>query len=295
MKFGPWIERLEAIAVGREVVAIAGWRDAPGVATSPRARHSDRRSSRTRAPAGRSTATAPVRALAFAGDELLLTGGDDGRAASRGTSPGRSARGGLERRRVGARDRGRRRTSRAATPARSRSARADGALHLVAFAISGRHAATFARRVERRALGRSDHGAVAFDPGRAVVAGGADGQLWIAQRGRWRAPARASRRAATAAFARSRASAMVARWSAAATARSGCASSSAMSRPRIARGDHGHQGAVRGLVLGPVVVDDAGREQPRRLFTVGEDGAIKCVVRRRCAPAAHASSSASAR
>src|SRR5204863_9575878 len=40
-------------------------------------------------------------------------------------------------------------------------------------------------------------------------------------------------------------------------------------------GDHGHQGAVRGLVLGPVVSDDAGREQARRLFSVGEDGALK--------------------
>jgi ParB family transcriptional regulator, chromosome partitioning protein len=40
-------------------------------------------------------------------------------------------------------------------------------------------------------------------------------------------------------------------------------------------GDHGHAGAVGGLALGPAIVDDAGREQPRRLFSLGEDGALK--------------------
>src|SRR5205085_1847905 len=40
-------------------------------------------------------------------------------------------------------------------------------------------------------------------------------------------------------------------------------------------GDHGHDAAVRGLALGPAIVDDAGREQPRRLFSVAEDGALK--------------------
>ena len=32
--FGPWVERLEAIAVGRELVAVAGRRDAAGVSAS---------------------------------------------------------------------------------------------------------------------------------------------------------------------------------------------------------------------------------------------------------------------
>ncbi|MCW5808873.1 MAG: HEAT repeat domain-containing protein, partial [Deltaproteobacteria bacterium] len=40
-------------------------------------------------------------------------------------------------------------------------------------------------------------------------------------------------------------------------------------------GDHGHEAAARGFVLGPLVVDDAGREQPRRAFTAGEDAAVK--------------------
>jgi hypothetical protein len=39
-KAGPWIERLEAIAVARELVAVAGRRDAAGVTTSS-VRHPD--------------------------------------------------------------------------------------------------------------------------------------------------------------------------------------------------------------------------------------------------------------
>ncbi|MDQ3368919.1 MAG: hypothetical protein M3680_26135, partial [Myxococcota bacterium] len=75
---GPWIERLEAIAVAREVVAVAGRRDAAGVVGS--AVHVlpttllDGKGTGWSLPAG-----AAVRALAFAGDELLLSAGDDGR------------------------------------------------------------------------------------------------------------------------------------------------------------------------------------------------------------------------
>ena len=30
MRFGPWLERLECIAAGRELVATGGWRDIAG-------------------------------------------------------------------------------------------------------------------------------------------------------------------------------------------------------------------------------------------------------------------------
>ncbi len=39
--------------------------------------------------------------------------------------------------------------------------------------------------------------------------------------------------------------------------------------------DSPHGGAVRGLVLGPQLFDEADRPRPRRLFSVGEDGALK--------------------
>src|SRR5262249_39063092 len=40
-------------------------------------------------------------------------------------------------------------------------------------------------------------------------------------------------------------------------------------------GENAHGAAVRGLVLGPELTDDADREIPRRLFTAGEDGLLK--------------------
>src|SRR4051794_24917155 len=74
--FGPWIERLEAIAVAREMVAVAGWRDAQGVTES--AAHVIPVSLLDGKGTGWSLAArAPIRALAFAGEELLISGSDD--------------------------------------------------------------------------------------------------------------------------------------------------------------------------------------------------------------------------
>src|SRR4051794_24981127 len=72
--FGPWIERLEVVAASRELVAVAGRRDAAGVAD-------------TRVHLLPPTLDKPwslpsscaVYTLAFAGEELLLVGGDDGK------------------------------------------------------------------------------------------------------------------------------------------------------------------------------------------------------------------------
>jgi len=77
-QFGPWAERLEAIAVAREVVATAGFRDAPGV-TGSRAHVAPVSLLDGKGTGWSLDCGAAVRALAFAGDELLITGGDDGR------------------------------------------------------------------------------------------------------------------------------------------------------------------------------------------------------------------------
>src|SRR5262245_28913465 len=77
-RFGPWIERLEAVAVGRELVATSGRRDAAGV--SDASVHVmplsllDGKGTAWSLDAG-----AAVYALAFAGDERVMSGGDDGR------------------------------------------------------------------------------------------------------------------------------------------------------------------------------------------------------------------------
>src|SRR5436190_8679035 len=78
MTRGPWIERLEAIAVARELVAVAGRRDAVGVTTS-RVHVVPISLLEGKGTGWSLDARATVRALVFAGDELLLSGGDDGR------------------------------------------------------------------------------------------------------------------------------------------------------------------------------------------------------------------------
>ncbi len=49
-----------------------------------------------------------------------------------------------------------------------------------------------------------------------------------------------------------------------------------MSRPTDRAGVNGHQAALRAIALGPVALDDAGRELPRRAFTGGDDKVLKC-------------------
>src|SRR5258707_912857 len=78
VRYGPWVERLEAVAAGREVVAVGGRRDAAGV-TSSQIHVSPVSLLDGKGTAWSVDAGAAVYALAFAGDDLLLSGGDDGR------------------------------------------------------------------------------------------------------------------------------------------------------------------------------------------------------------------------
>ncbi|HUJ58551.1 MAG TPA: HEAT repeat domain-containing protein, partial [Kofleriaceae bacterium] len=266
---GGWLERLEAIAAGREVVAVAGWRDAPGV-TGSRVHVLPVALLDGKAAGWSLDAGAAVRALGFAGDELLVTGGDDGRVIAWDLT-GQRALATIE---LGAPVR-----ALAIDGAAQRSepgaiavGTADGALHVIGFAIAGGTPRLAAGA--RRPLSDGAIAAVAFDPAGLVVAGAADGQLWIAPPGEL-AAARAVSPGGDGGI---RAIACLGDGRAAI----GCGDGSirlcfvvgdveAIDRS----GDHGHAGAVRGLALGPVIVDDAGREQPRRLVSVGDDGAIK--------------------
>ncbi len=269
--FGPWVERLEAIAVARELVATAGWRDAPGLTGS----HAhvvpvallDGKGAGWSLDCG-----AAVRALAFAGDGLLVTGGDDGRVLAWDVT-GRKA---LAELKLGA---GVRAIALDAGAARGdvgtlAIGTADGALHVVAFSIVG--ATPQLRTGARHGLSDGAIHAVAFYPGPAglVLAGAADGQLWITEIKNI-AAARAVTPGGDGGI---RAITCIGDGRAAV----GCGDGSLRLcfivgdvEAQDRSGDHGHLGPVRGLVLGPVVTDDAGRELPRRMFTAGEDGAIK--------------------
>ena len=266
--FGPWIERLEAIAAGRELIAVAGRRDAAEAAPArvhviPATLLDGKGASWSLDPGG---AGAAVCALGFAGDDLLLGGSDDGRLIAWDVT-GRRVVAELA---LGAAVRSLALDAGAARGDAGTIAvgTADGALHLVTLAI--RDATPVLGPVERRALSDAAVAAVAWDPAGLWVAGGADGQLWIlGEQLRAVAPGGDGGIRAIACIGDGRAAI-------------GCGDGSlrvcflvgdveAIDRS----GDHGHVGAVRALALGPLALDDTGRELPRRLFSVGEDGALK--------------------
>ena len=167
MRYGPWVERLEAVAVARELVAVAGRRDAAGVISShvhviPTALLDGR------APAGRPMRAA-IYALGFAGDELLLGGGDDGKLIAWDVT-GQKRLAELDLKapiRSLALDTGAARGDAGSVAVGT----ADGALHIIKLAIQN---ATPVLGRSRRAVGWRDRRS--RDVAGLWVAGGADGQ-----------------------------------------------------------------------------------------------------------------------
>jgi ParB family chromosome partitioning protein len=264
---GPWVERLAAIAIGRDRIAVGGRRDAAGVTASRisvvPAALLDGKAAAGSLEAGDAGAIA---ALAFAGDELLVGGGDGGRLVAWDVA-GQRRVAELE---LGAPvcalalDAGAARGDAGAIAVGT----ADGALHVVALAL--RDATPVLGPVTRRALSDGAIAAVAWDPVGLWVAGGADGQLWVIGDGqRAVSPGGDGGIRAVVCLGDGRAAI-------------GCGDGSLRLcfvvgdvEATDRSGDHGHQAAVRGLVLAPPVLDEAGREQPRRLISGGEDGALK--------------------
>ncbi|HEY5926578.1 MAG TPA: hypothetical protein VIV11_33050, partial [Kofleriaceae bacterium] len=266
MKYGPWLERLEALAVGREVVATGGLRDAQGVTTA-RAHVVPLSLLDDKGTAWSIETEDAVRALAFAGDALLLTGSDDGRVIAWDVTGQRPlvaiglkapvraiaidsavARGDAGKIAVGT---------------------LDGTLHVLDFAVQG--GTPKLTPALQHALSDGAIFAAAFDPSGLLLAGGADGQLYIVQgsTGRTVSPGGDGGIRALACIGDGRAAV-------------GCGDGSLRLcfivgdvEAQDRSGDHGHLGALRSLALGPVVTDDAGREQPRRIFSAGEDGVVK--------------------
>ncbi|MEO8552001.1 MAG: HEAT repeat domain-containing protein, partial [Kofleriaceae bacterium] len=117
--------------------------------------------------------------------------------------------------------------------------------------------------------------AACFDPAGLVLAGTAEGQVWIAPAGDPTAHARPVSPGGDGGI-----RAIVAIGDGRAAI--GCGDGSLRTcfvvgdvEATDRSGDHGHQGALRGLALGPIVVDANGRELARRIFSAGEDGTIK--------------------
>ena len=147
---------------------------------------------------------------------------------------------------------------------------ADGSLHIIGFSIVG--GTPRFELLSRTPLSDGAITAAAFDPAGFAVAGGTDGQLWVVSGNA------APRAISPGGDGGVRAIACLGDGRAAV----GCGDGSIRTcflvgdvEAHDRSGDHGHQAAVRGFALGPVAVDDAGREQPRRLFSVGDDGALK--------------------
>ncbi|HSK03579.1 MAG TPA: hypothetical protein VK932_20145, partial [Kofleriaceae bacterium] len=277
MTTGNWIERLEAIAAGRELVAVAGRRDAAGAAdggAATPATHIHVFEASLLEGKGKSRsieAGGAVAALAFAGGELLLSGGEDGALVAWDVGGGRAA---IDRAaalalgapiRAIALDEGAARGD-AGTIA---VGTADGALALVQLAIVDGRTRLLAG--ERHALSDGPIAAVCWDAAGLWLAGGLDGQLRVIGEAGIRAIAPGGDGGIRAVGSVGDGRAVI-----------GCGDGSIRTcfvvgevEPVNRSGDHGHGAAVRALVLAPVVADDAGKELPRRLFSAGDDGVLK--------------------
>jgi len=268
--FGPWVERLEAIAVSNALIASAGFRDAVGVAGS-RAHVVPLTVLDGKGTGWSLDCGAAVRALGFVGEDLLLSGGDDGRLIAWDVT-GQKQLGGLH------------------FPAPVRAiavdanvakalagmiaiGTADGMLHVLPFQIAN-GAPQFGAPVGRK-ISEGTVYATCIDPAGLVLAGTAEGQLWIVPANDPNAHARAVSPGGDGGI---RAIVAVGDGRAAV----GCGDGSLRTcfvvgdvEATDRSGDHGHEGALRGLALGPLIVDANGRELPRRLFSAGEDGTLK--------------------
>lgn len=266
--YGTWFERLEALAVGPTRFAVGGWRDVPAGQRAQAYIHVAPLSLLDgRGPLRALEVDAACRALAFIDDELLLSGDDAGRVIAWEVGTGKR----IATLELGAPVRA---LAIDANVARGASgtvavATADGAVTVRLEIGRGTAKLTIAGR---RAVGSLT--AIAIDPASLLVAGGADGTLWISALDGTGEP----RTVSPGGDGGIRALACLGDGRVAI----GCGDGSLRLcyvvgevEPRDRSRDDGHAGALRGLALAPLAFDDAGRELPRRLFSAGEDGAIK--------------------
>ncbi|HEY6036677.1 MAG TPA: hypothetical protein VIV58_20510, partial [Kofleriaceae bacterium] len=186
--FGPWVERLEAIAASNALIATAGFRDAAGIARS-RAHVIPLSVLDGKGTGWSLDCGAAVRALCFVGEDLLLSGGDDGRLIAWDVTGQKPPKG------IGSPDSSLAQRGGLHFPAPVRAiavdanvakalagmiaiGTADGMLHVLPFQIAN-GAPQFGAPVGRR-ISEGAVYAACFDPAGLVLAGTAEGQLWIA-------------------------------------------------------------------------------------------------------------------
>ncbi|MBP6844944.1 MAG: HEAT repeat domain-containing protein, partial [Kofleriaceae bacterium] len=256
MTFGPQLERLLAVAASPRLFALGGRRDADG--PPPSALHL--------VPRGkgkpRSLALdAPILALAFGDDELVLAGCGDGRLRAIVVGDGEPmVRAELD---LGA-------AVRAVLIVDAGSAlatTADGALHRLTLEVRDARPTLTARG--RVAVAERGLDAIAVEGG-VIVVGGVDG-AWVVDGDRAR-PLAVGGDGGVRALVGLGDGRIVA----------GCGDGAVRTAYVVGEaeaadraGANAHAGAVRALALGPLLVDGAGRELARRLWSLGEDGALK--------------------
>lgn len=256
MTFGPQLERLLAVAASARLFALGGRRDAEG--DPPSALHV--------VPRGkgkpRSLALgAPILALAFVDDELVLAGCGDGRLRAIVVGDGEPAvRAELD---LGAAVRAVLVVDAGAALATT----ADGALHRLTLEVRDARPTLTARG--RVAVAERGLDAIALESG-VVVVGGVDG-AWVVDGDRAR-PLAVGGDGGVRALVGLGDGRIVA----------GCGDGAVRTAYVVGdaeatdrSGANAHAGAVRALALGPQLTDGAGRELPRRLWSLGEDGALK--------------------
>ena len=252
--FGPQLERLLAVAASARLIAAGGRRDGEGVVTS----------SISLVPRGKGKARslplgAACGALGFVGDDLLIAGAADGSLVAWDVS-GEDAVKHVELS-LGAGVRGL-----AIDGARAAAVTVDGAVHLLAITV--REARPNIVVVSRDAVAERALDAVTFE-GSSLVVGGADG-VWVLESGGVRHLAMGGEGGARALVGLG--DGRVVAGFGDGSLRVGYIAGEVEAVDRS--GEHAHGGAVRGLVLGPALFDAAGREQPRRLWSLGEDGLL---------------------
>ncbi|MCX5743441.1 MAG: HEAT repeat domain-containing protein, partial [Proteobacteria bacterium] len=267
--YGPQIERLEAIAAGRDLIAVAGRRDVKdvtetGIHVIPTTLLDGKGEGWTL------PSPVAVHALVFAGDLLLLSGDEAGNVVAWDVTAKRQ----LATLNLGPASAVR---AIAVDPNLARGDRGGlavgtqgGKVAIIDVVFDG--GTPRLTLTKTHALSDGAINAIVHDPAGVWLVGGNDGQLTvITPDGTARAITPGGDGGIRAIVAVGDGRAII-----------GCGDGSIRAcfivgavEPTDRSGDNGHDGAVRGLALGPVVLDDAGRDQPRRLYSIGEDRALK--------------------